>query len=343
MVLDDATITALTAADTPLPKLDPTRLSLHFYTSGSTGTPKRITKSLAMLESEVTTVDKVLTSSCGAVYSTVPHYHVYGLMFKLLWPLSAQHPFDTATYGLWEELLPQLSPQALIVSSPAHLRRLAGIAQVALAKVPAQILSAGSPLSFATIQEISYILGRTPTEIFGSTETGAMASRYPEKDNQPWLMLPGITIQTTEDGRLSLLSPHIGTEWYQTEDMVTLVPGGFHFLGRADSIVKVEGKRVSLIGVEQALCHLPLIEEAAVIKLPGEPDRLAAIAVLTDEGKSRLEELGNFRFSRLLHQSLERALERVAMPRLWRFVETMPTHSIGKRSLPALQALFEEA
>jgi acyl-coenzyme A synthetase/AMP-(fatty) acid ligase len=340
LVIDDAIIANITPAHFPLPEIDAARMCIDFFTSGSTGSPKRVTKSLAMFEKEVAILDSVLTQKVGTVFSTVPHYHVYGLTFGLLWPLASGHPFDTVTHIFWENLLGQITPDALIVSSPPHLRRISGVTPIEKNNIPVQILSAAEPLSAKAVDEIVRILGCVPTEIFGSTETGAIASRYSIEANKEWQPLTGIAVEKLEDGRMQVLSPYVGNSWHVTEDLIELADGGFHFLGRADGVVKIEGRRVSMARVEKALCQIDYVREAVVTTLPNHNNYLAAVVVLSDSGKEQLSQLGNFRFGRLLRRELEPYLERIGMPRMWRFVENIPTHGIGKRNVEELCALF---
>jgi acyl-coenzyme A synthetase/AMP-(fatty) acid ligase len=338
VIISDAEIENIPPADFKLLPLDANRLSIDFFTSGSTGAPKRVTKNIRMFETEIQTLDSILPQKPGTVFATVPHYHVYGFVFKLLWPLASRHPFEVTTYGFWEGMLEQLTHDAFIVSSPTHLRRLAGVAKIT-DNIPAQILSAGAPLAVKNIEEIKNILGCIPTEIFGSTETGSIAMRCGMKENLPWQPLGSISIKKAEDGRMQLLSPHVSADWYTTDDLIDLAPGGFHFMGRADSVVKVEGRRVSLIKVEKALCDIPYVKEAVVKLFSGQTDYLTAIVVLSPEGQAQLEMLGNFRFSRLLRNELQPTLERISMPRHWHFVSNIPSHGIGKYKLEDLRQL----
>ncbi len=339
-IIDDDTIRNLPRSNTTLPKINPEILNIDFFTSGSSGLPKRVTKSLHIFEKEIKALDKILSYEEGTVFSTVPHHHLYGFVFKLMWPLASGHSFDASTYNFWESLFTQLTPKSIIVTSPAHLRRIEGITDVSKQNIPAQIISAGAELSQKTVNEIKQIFKIIPDEFFGSTETGAIATRRPNTQNKTWQPLEGISLQREEDGRMKILSPYVSKDWYLTEDLIDLVDGGFHFLGRADGIVKVEGRRVSLAKVEKELCKLPYILEAVVSLLPDKTEQLGAIVTLSPEGKEQIAKLGNFRFGRLLRKSLELNLERISIPKVWRFVDSIPTHGIGKRRKEDIHAMF---
>lgn len=315
-----------------------------FHTSGSTGAPKQVEKTLGMLQRESEMLHRVWGSrrGAGSVLATVSHQHLYGLAFRLLWPLAAGVPFDAATDAVWETLLPKLHADAVVISSPAHLGRLAGLDPVSPARRPSLIFSAGAPLTANAARASRTILGCLPTEIFGSTETGAMATRRQTGGGEPWTVLPDTEIRTDDEGRMAVRSPCV-EGWQQTEDVIEPVAGGFGFLGRTDRIVKIEGKRVSLPQVESALEALPWVATAAVVALPGLPARLGGLLVLTGEGRTRLSALGLFQFGRLLRSALSVRLEPAGLPRVWRFADALPIRAMGKRNDAEIAERFGDA
>jgi acyl-coenzyme A synthetase/AMP-(fatty) acid ligase len=108
-------------------------------------------------------------------------------------------------------------------------------------------------------------------------------------------------------------------------------------------VVKIEGKRISLIELEQTLVQLPWITAAAAILLPDMPPRLGAVVVLNDLGHEKLDEMGRFRFGRLLRSALTNSQEAAGRPRIWRFVTELPSPgAMGKRRDEDLLALFEK-
>lgn len=343
LLVDDAFLDGLSSDTAPLALLDPMRPALEFFTSGSTGKPKRVIKNLLVLEREVALLDRLWGVDMGTspTVATVSHQHVYGLTFKVLWPLAAGRVFAGNMYEHWETLFDQLPPDAVIISSPSHLGRLSGIRPLAPSRRPRGIFSAGAPLSLSAARDTLTILGAYPTEIFGSTETGAIASRRQTCANQAWRALPGITIAADDDGRLKLRSPFLDNDdWVETEDVIEPTEQGFHFRGRADRIVKIEGKRISLSEIEQGLCRMPWVAAAAALVLPGDPVRLAALVVPSAAGRPKLAELGRFRFGRLLRQFLTETQEPAGLPRLWCFRDQLPDHHMGKLRDTDLLALF---
>jgi acyl-CoA synthetase (AMP-forming)/AMP-acid ligase II len=335
MVLDDPPIMGEPLRLRPL---DAAACRLAFYTSGSTGTPKRVDKTLAQMEGEAAALQALWGEALGdaPTLATVAHQHIYGLTFKLSWPLMAGRPFVSLSHELWETLLADLPPGAVLVSSPAHLTRLGGLHVVA--DRPRLLLSAGAPLPLAAAREAEWLFGVLPTEIYGSTETGAVATRQADA---PWRPFPGTAVRREVDGRLSLSCPYVSPDWIECADRIDLeADGGFHLLGRADRVAKIEGKRVGLAEVEAALAVLPEVAEAQVVVLGGTV--LAAAVVPTPVGRAALERLGAFRFGRALRWQLSATLEPAGQPRRWRFVERLPDGAMGKRQDAAVTALFED-
>jgi acyl-coenzyme A synthetase/AMP-(fatty) acid ligase len=239
--------------------------------------------------------------------------------------------------------MPLLSAGAMLVTSPAHLTRIAGIEPLGAGAGPAMVFSAGAPLPPAAAAEAAAVLGVIPTEIFGSTETGSIGRRRAMAEPEAWRPIPGINIKLTDDGRLAIRSPFVSNaDWHETDDLAALAPeGGFHLKGRADRVVKIEGKRVSLPELERLLAGLPWIGSAAVAMTGPKRQRLGAAVVLTTEGKQKLDALGPFRFGRFLRRALSAAQEPAGLPRSWRFVEALPVGHMGKRREADVAALFD--
>lgn len=325
--------------------LDVTREAFHFYTSGSTGAPKKVSKTLEMLQAEIALFEATwgVGLGRGTVFATVPHVHLYALTFKILWSLATARPFHSQMHDYWEALLLELSEDAIIISSPAHLSRLGGLPLQPQEKQPNRVFSAGAPLSFKATQEAAQILGVVPTEIFGSTETGAIATRQQHETGVAWAPLAGITVTVDAESKMIVQSPLIGAEALVTDDLITLAAEGFHSHGRADRTIKIEGKRISLIGLEKSLVRSPYIQEAIVAIVDMEPSRLGAVVVLNETGHAALNEMGLFSFKKHLREELQNILEPAAIPRLWRFVEMLPVNALGKQLASEIKALFSEA
>jgi len=312
--------------------VDPANAWLIFYTSGSTGSPKRVEKSLMQLETEIAALQNMWSGFKGAFLSTVSHQHIYGLLFSLLWPVCSGYPLKRQTFLFWEDLLDHCDSGDCIVSSPSHLGRFPLLTNKA--SNISRVFSSGGALSLEAAQATHHFLGVLPTEIYGSTETGGIAYRQQLTHTMPWTRFPNIELSVKDGQRLRIKSPYLSdNDWHQTEDCVSLLnENEFHWVGRADRVVKVEGKRVCLLELEQRLMSLEFIKEAALFLLKDDNrEALGAVVVLSPEGQEKLLSSGKIQLVRELRSNLSPYLERVAIPRKWRFVSQLPVNSQGKR------------
>lgn len=316
---------------------------LVFFTSGSTGAPKRVEKSLSRLEAEARTLEALWPLDAGHVVATVSHQHIYGLLFRVVWPLLSARTADDRAAAYWEDLAGRLAG-AILVSSPAHLTRLPPRADL-FSPPPEAIFSSGQLLAPEAARACITAFGRPVTEVLGSTETGGIAWRRQTTPDALWTALPGVTLALGQDAALEVRSPFLQIDAaYAMGDTAAFEPDGrFRLRPRGDRVAKIDGKRVSLTRVEETLTRLQEIESAIALTLPAHKDALGAIVVLTREGKTQLETHGAFRLSRALRTALADTLEPQERPKRWRFVNDIPTDSQGKRILSNLRALFDEA
>ena len=329
--------------------IDPHTAIIDLYTSGSTGEPKQVRKTLAQFETEVAVLESLWGATLGAaaIVATVPHQHIYGLLFRILWPLAAGRMFDTlmcAHPDLLEERLAVLGETAL-VSSPAQLSRLPELVSLnSLSPKPKAIFSSGGPLPGSAAIMFLQQLGQAPTEIFGSTETGGIAWRRQESgtDADLWTPFPGIEIQRSENSALMLRSPFLNThDLLKTDDGIELLPNGhFRLLGRLDRIVKIEEKRLSLPDMESRLNAHAWVTASALLALSGHRQSIGAVLELSNEGRQQLASNGRRALSQALRKHLTEHFEAVLLPRHWRFLDHLPTNERGKLSKAILAAQF---
>lgn len=322
--------------------------TLILQTSGSTGVPLRVAKTLRQLDAEVRTLEQCFGSELGTarIAATVSHQHIYGLLFRLLWPLASGRPFEAHAHAYLESVAPLLSlgPVAL-VASPAHLKRLpAAINWCADGRPLAAVYSSGGPLEFAAAQAVQAATGVLPIEVWGSTETGGIGWRRQRASATPFQLFPGVVIDAAADGALRLNSPHlVDSEWLALADRGALDgTGRLHLTGRDDRIVKIEEKRVSLGAIERAACAGEWLSAARVIPLPGERLQLGLVGIPTEGARELLLTEGRRALAARLRAELADHCERVALPRRFRFVGALPSNSQGKTTDAALAALFAD-
>ncbi|WP_341675761.1 AMP-binding protein [Niveibacterium sp. SC-1] len=338
---DDAALAALRGSARAT-----TDARLEVFTSGSTGEPVAIPKTLAQLDAELTRIEACWGAQVRGrlILATVPHQHVYGLLFRILWPLSAGHVFESQRTAFPETLAAQLEASAaVLVSSPAFLKRWPeSLGLHPLAAPPHAVFSSGGPLPREVSCDLQARLGCPVTEIYGSSETGGIAYRVQGEEETPWRLHQGLEIRIDADQTLHLRSPFLpdAAQWYETGDRALSEEGGFRLLGRADRIVKIEEKRVSLDAIESVLQAQPEVSLARAVVL--DDGRIGVVLVLSEAGHAEVATRG----ARALHQSLRQCLadsiEAVALPRRWRHVAALPVDGLGKSPLALLRALFEQ-
>lgn len=325
----------------PLPLSD---IRLTLFTSGSSGTPKAIEKTLDLLDAEIaqleTTWGELLSDSIVA--STVSHQHIYGLLFRVLWPLCAGRRFERFDLIYPEQVMAHASQNSTLISSPALLKRLTDDQATTAYRA---IFSSGGPLPPSAAQQSLQLFEQLPFEVFGSTETGGIGYRQQREPATPWQRFSSIEMALNAEGCLRLRSPFVDPQsWYQTSDQCELLADDqFILKGRADRVVKIEEKRISLTEVERRLCQLEWIEEAAVFPLQ-ETNRLilAAVITLSEQGHATLSEMGKGKFWLTLRQELRLWLEPVGIPRRYRVVDEIPLNTQGKRLIRDLELLFKQ-
>ena len=329
-----------------LAPLDPALRAVAVFTSGSTGEPLSIEKSLAQLNDEMLAQDSVFgaqTPADALVVATVSQQHLYGLLFRVIWPLVSGRPFAAHAFAFPEALTVSLAqrPQVL-VSSPAFLKRLPDLLDwAAVSAQHVAVFSSGGPLPAETSDLIRARTGIAVREIFGSSETGGIAWR--DTPSAAWQPLPQVETALSADGLLQVRSPYLPTpDWFITADQAQFDEHGrFRLGGRADRIAKIEEKRVSLTALETALKATGLVEDARVVVLHGARAELAAAVVLNAAGQAQASAHGHPILGRQLREQLAHSFERVALPRRWRFVPALPQNSMSKIREQDIKALFD--
>ncbi len=314
---------------------------LTLFTSGSSGAPKPIEKRLSQLETEARGLEATWGEGAGRVRATVSHQHIYGLLYRILWPVMSGRVSSDAAAAHWERLAGDLGPEVTLISSPAHLTRLApGIDYRAIA--PGQIFSSGQLLTPEAAQVCREAFGAPVLEVLGSTETGGVAWRVQTGPDEPWTPFAGIALSLDEDGAVQVVSPYLAEALpYPLGDRGALLADGrLRLLGRVDRVEKIDGLRVSLTRVEAALAALPEIATVRALALPERKGALAAVVVLTDAGRAAYRALGAFRLSRRLRAATQARLGVGERPKHWRFETELPSDSQGKVVLEELRALF---
>lgn len=325
-------------------------LYIQICTSGSTGEPKQVRKSLQTLFAEVQSLEKLwgISMQGRTVISTVSHQHIYGLLFRVLWPLLAQRPFVDENVEYPEQItaLAQRHGELALISSPAYLKRMVDVLPRQAMRYVSNIFSSGGPLEAPTSLKYALRFGVTPIEVLGSTETGGIAYRQQSEEREvAWQCFSDVKLRRKEpEGTLEVKSPFCySADWFEMGDAVEMrSEQEFVLLGRVDRIVKLEEKRISLDRMESMLIHSGLVEQVRILPLEGQRVILAAVCILSPTGQRILDEQGRRGLSERLRGALSHYFDRVSLPRKWRYVADFPYNAQGKITLADLAALFQE-
>ena len=355
-----APLTAPTAPEQSFSTLDRDAFKLELYTSGSTGQRRVLKKTLANLEDELEGLEMLWGGMLGEseIFGTVSHQHIYGLLFRVLWPLSSNRVIRAETYLSPSRLLDELrlAQQACLVSVPAHLKRIPELIDFAeLGSHCKVIFSAGGPLSTETSHTFTQNAQLTPFELFGSTETGGIAWRQQTTGIEAiWKPFRNVELRAKPpEGFLQVRSPFLGESdpdgWFTTGDLVEILPfGGFLHRGRGDRVVKIEEKRLSLPDMEAKLETHPWVESAIIFFKEPPPflqrrPPLSTVVVLNKRGGDEQAQNGDRKLIRKLKQFLSEAFDPVLFPRSWKFVDDIPTDPQGKVTVEILRSLLDSS
>lgn len=321
--------------------LDECRLSL--CTSGSSGEPKLIEKRLRQLTNEVSALEQLWGAEMGSacIIGSVATQHIYGLLFRVLWPLSAGRCFVRKQLPFPEDLqrASREFSRFAWVASPALLKRMGDNLDWQTLSDVRRVFSSGGALPAEAAVSLHQRLGQWPTEILGSSETGGIAWRQGET---LWQAFAGVELAQDDDGALRISSaymPEGHTE--QTADAVRMMGHGrFELLGRLDRIVKLEEKRISLPLLEQALVSHDWVDEARLGVVQENRASLGALVVLSASGLHALRNQGRRNLTQTLRQHLSGHCEAIALPRRWRMLRQLPLNAQGKLPQAEVQALL---
>ncbi|MBA4421661.1 MAG: hypothetical protein C0390_01020 [Syntrophus sp. (in: bacteria)] len=301
---------------------------ISLFTGGSTGKPRIWYKTPANLFGEA--IHLARTFGIGRndlLLSTVPPQHIYGLLGSVLLPFvaSAQVILRTCTFP--REILTALQNEraTVLISVPAHYRALKSddLQRFSLRLA----LSSAAPLDSEDAAFFLQKTGLAITEIYGSTETGGMAIRSYGSDHGSWEPFSCIDWKVLSDRlcvRSEFVSPDLPCDaegFFMTADRVAETEGNrFKFLGRADHIVKIAGKRVDLEEIREKIRRIPGVNDAYVTAAPLNGARQAEIAALVASDLP----------ARKLRAAIRSMDDPYGRPRRIRVVKALPVLSNGK-------------
>ncbi|MDY7563009.1 acyl-CoA synthetase family protein [Pseudomonas sp. 10B1] len=341
--VEDTQLNDLRAEPLPPALLDLDTCHLSLCTSGSSGEPKLIKKCLRQLANEVEALEQLWGANLGSacIIGSVATQHIYGLLFRLLWPLCAGRTFVRHQLPFPEDLqrASRQYPTFAWVASPALLKRMGDNLDWPELSAVRRVFSSGGALPADAAQILHRRLGQWPTEIFGSSETGGIAWR---QSDSLWQAFEGVNLSQSSDGALRIDSPYLPSGHIeQTADAVCFAADGrFELLGRLDRIVKLEEKRISLPLLERALETHGWVSEARLGVVQERRASLGALLVLSPSGLHALRNQGRRSLTEQLREHLRPHCEALALPRRWRLLRQLPFNAQGKLAQADVDALL---
>ena len=320
---------------------DPDEPFLRLFTGGSTGKPKVWSKSPRNLFAEAFYLkEKFALSNKDLFIATVPPYHIYGLLFSVLVPLVAHARVLPDIYTFPQEIIFTINKHkaSVLVSVPIHYRAL----KVDNLPTPSLKVAFSSSGVLNRSDGLHFLkkTGLGITEIYGSTETGGIAARNISEYKDSWKVFDIVNWKLT-GSRLSVKSDFASPEMERDADGFCLTgdearedkDNRFVLLGRADGIVKVAGKRVDLLDIQNKIKTLTTVSDAVVVALPKEKGRESVIAavIACDLTETHVKKL------------LMDMLEPYAVPRRVKIVSSIARTATGKIDHRRIKQLFVDS
>ncbi len=310
--------------------LNPQQVMVIAFTSGSTGRPKAQLKHWGgFINCAQLAIQQLgLDNQQLAMLSTTPPQHMFGLETSVMWPyisklvLVNQRPFYPEDIRQTVQSMPY---PVVLCSTPTHLR--ACVRSAGEWKNLTVIISSTAPLSSALANEIEIVMGADVHELYGSTETLSYASR--KTANQTvWTPYPGVKLKTQAN------ATRLNTTYLQQpvllDDVFDIQPNGqFKVIGRATDLVKIGGKRASLVELNQRLQAIPGITDGCFFRIEhaGADQRLGVVVVSNNKPEMIIAEL-------------KQHLDEVFLPRSVYYADSIPRNNLGKLQDAEIKSLI---
>lgn len=310
------------------PHIKTNRVISISFTSGSTGEPKAIEKTWQEFQSsaQLAITQLNLNDRKLNIISTVPPQHMYGLETSIFWPLfspaaiNSERPFYPEDI---RRLAFESKRPCLLISTPTHLQACvrAGLSWSNIG----MILSSTAPMSMDLATQAEQSFNAPLYEIFGSTETLSYASRRLSENDQ-WLPYPGIQMAERNDAYY-VEGGHITNATKLDDQLKIYQDGRFTVTGRSSDMIKIAGKRASLIELNRIINSIDGIDEGIFFQTKTE--RLGALVVTRLNKKEII-------------QKLKQSIDEVFLPRPLKIVDLIPRNEIGKIVKNKLNQIIKE-
>lgn len=274
-----------------VPEIDEAAVAVQVLTSGSTGAPVPHPKAWQYLRLGVEAEAQRLAEQMGlpsftgvTLVATVPAQHMYGFESSVLLSLLAGATIDTERPFYPADIAAALAraPRPrMLVTTPFHLKSLveSGVELPAIDLT----LCATAPLSPQLAARAEAALAAPLMEIYGSTETGQVATRRTVQGAE-WTTFRGVHL--TGDAEAAVAQGgHVPQPTTLADVLEVLSPTSFRLLGRSNDLINIAGKRSSLGHLNYHLNGIEGVRDGAFWLPHDAPDgvvRLVAFVVAPD-------------------------------------------------------------
>lgn len=298
---------------------------VNFFTSGSTGTPKLIRKDLNIIVTEAFDIINEFEEhfkADGTILTTSTPTHMFVLTFYFLITFCRKSALNCLKIQYPEQLENLKSNNNILITSPAFLNSLKKY-DVILPPNIKTIFCAGSKLALST-QEYFEKQHINVIDIWGSTETGDIAYRLNSKEMN-YTRFQKVELKKTEKNTI-IKSPYfLEKELLLSDNIDVLQNGKLKLLARADRLVKINDKRVSLIELEEQLKTSEYINDVFCMEYD---KKLSASVVLSEAGIEFCLKNGIAQTKKTLKNFLSNHFDIV--PTKWIFLPQLPINERGK-------------
>lgn len=340
-------------ASWPPPEIARSHVAAILFTSGTTGTPRAHPKTWSSMVAGAGTFAATFGSPGRgeAIIGTVAPQHMFGLETTVIAPwqcgcavIASRPLFPADLRTLLARAAGSGSTGSWLMTTPLQLRGF----HAALAGTPPRlrrVIVSTMPLARDLADSVERDWRVPVDEIYGCTEGGLLAARRTALDTA-FTPAAGLAFAIADDGAASVSGGQLDVpirlsdrlRWLDdtvpsASPSTAVAPGGrrppvrFELVGRDADMIKVAGKRTTVVALTRQLLAIPGVEDGAFFLPAHDAERTAAVAV------AAVHSLASLR------AALADRIDAAFMPRPLVLVSALPRDPQGKLPLAALVAL----
>jgi acyl-coenzyme A synthetase/AMP-(fatty) acid ligase len=186
------------------------------------------------------------------------------------------------------------------------------------------------PLSTEIASRTEQLANAVVIEIYGSTETGALATRRTTTEYD-WSLMQGVSLATQNNESLAT-GLHFNSPQILNDVIERTASNRFRLVGRNTDLIKVAGRRTSLSGLNLILQNLDGLEDGAFyLPSTGNPDERLSLIYISKS--LNYEQIKTYLAERIDSTFIPRALIKV---------DELPRTESGKVSARSLAKIYDD-